>query len=311
MIYFLYGPDNYRSQKKLNEIINEYKEIHKSGLDLKVFESSNFSFNDFKTDTEQVSMFREKKLIVLRDVFSNKEFREKFLEKKEEFLQTDNIIVFHQSENFSKKDSLYSFLRKKTKKQDFQEFVFFNAVNLKKWVKIKFHKLQGLIGDRALDELIVFVGNNLWQMENEISKLINFKEGKEVTIEDIHFLVRPKIETNIFKTIEAIAFKNKKKALELFQFHLDEGVNIPYLLSMIAYQFRVLLIIKDLVERGLSVSQNSNLHPFVVKKARPLVDRFTFLELKKIYQKILKIDTDIKVGRIEPRTAIDLLIIEL
>ena len=311
MIYFLYGPDNYRSQKKLSEIINGYKKINKSGLDLKIFEDNNFSFNDFKTDTEQVSMFREKKLIILRDVFSNKEFKEKFLEKKEEFLRTDNVIVFHQGEDFSKKDVLYAFLRKKTKKQEFQEFVFFKEANLKKWIKIKFHELGGVISENALNELIVFVGSDLWQMENEIYKLVNFKEGKEVTVEDIHVLVRPKIETNIFKTIEAIAFKNKKKALELFQFHLDEGIKIPYLLSMIAYQFRVLLIMKDLIERDLSISQNSNLHPFVVRKTRPLVSKFTFLELKKIYQKILSIDTDIKTGKIEPRTAIDLLIIEL
>ena len=311
MIYFLYGPDSYRSQKKLNAIINGYKKLHESGLDLKVFEGNGFSFNDFKTDTEQVSMFREKKLIVLRDVFSNKEFKEKFLEKKEEFLKTDNIIVFHQGEDFSKKESLYKFLRKKTKRQDFQEFVSFKEANLRKWIKIKIHTLQGSINDRALNELVVFVGNDLWRMENEIYKLVNFKDGKEITIEDVHFLVRPKIETDIFKTIEAIAFKNKKKALELFQVHLNEGAKVPYLLSMIAYQFRVLLIIKDLIERGLSISQNSNLHPFVIRKTRPLVDRFTFLELKEIYQKILKIDTDIKVGRIEPRTAIDLLIIEL
>jgi len=311
MIYFLYGADSYRSQKKLNEIINGYKKIHESGLDLKIFEGNDFSFNDFKTDTEQISMFREKKLIVLRDVFSNKEFKEKFIEQKGEFLKTDNVIVFHQGEDFSKKDALYSFLRKKTKRQIFQEFIPFKEPNLRKWIKIQVHKLKGSINEMALSELVVFVGGDLWQMENEICKLVNFKDGKEITIEDVHSLVRPKIETNIFKTIEAIAFKNKKKALELFQVHLNEGAKVPYLLSMIAYQFRVLLIIKDLIERGLSISQNSNLHPFVIQKTRPIVNQFTFVELKKIYQKILKIDTDIKVGRIEPRTAIDLLIIEL
>ena len=311
MIYFLYGPDSYRSQKKLKEIINSYKKVHESGLDLKIFEGSNFSFNDFETDTEQISMFKEKKLIILRDVFSNKEFKEKFLEKKKEFLKTDNIIVFHQSEDFSKKDSLYSFLRKKTKKQDFQEFVPFDDANLRKWIKIKFNKLQGSIEDQALNKLIAFVGNDLWRMENEIHKLINFKNGEGVTVEDVCSLVRSKTETNVFETIEAIAFKDKKKALELFQFHLNEGAKVPYLLSMIAYQFRILLIMKDLIERGLSISQNSSLHPYVIKKTRPLVDKFTFLELKKIYQKILKIDTDIKIGKIEPRTAIDLLIIEL
>ena len=81
---------------------------------------------------------------------------EEELEKKEELLKTDNIIVFHQGEDFSKKDSLYSFLRKKTKRQEFQEFIPFKEVNLRKWVKIKFHELKGSINDRALNELIVF-----------------------------------------------------------------------------------------------------------------------------------------------------------
>ncbi len=311
MIYFLYGPDTYRSRQKLKEIIKGYRKSNKKGLDLKILEGDDFTFDDFKTSTEQISMFKEKRLVVLQDVFKNKEFKEKFLENKERFLKTDNIIVFHQSEDFSKRDSLYKFLRKKNKKQDFQEFKLFKYNNLKKWIQIQLNKLDTSITPGALKKLIDFVGNDLWRMKGELEKLANLKKQKEITEKDVELLVKPKIETDIFKTIEAIAYKNKKKALELFQSHLDEGAGVPYLVSMIAYQFRVLLIIKDLMERGLSISTNSSLHPFVIRKSRPFVKKFSLPELKRIYQKILKIDTEIKTGKIEPRTAVDLLIIEI
>ncbi len=311
MIYFFYGPDTYRSQKKLQTIISKYQEKNKESLDLKIFEEDNFDFNDLQTGFEQVSMFKEKKLIILKNVLNNKDFSEKFLSKKKNFLKTDNILVFHQNNDFSKRSAFYKFLRKKNSNQDFQEFKLLEKDNLRKWIKIQFHKIGGKISYSAINELINFVGDNLWQMESEIMKLNNFKKEEEVTVEDVRLLVKPKTETNIFKTIEAIANQDKKQALQLFQSHLEEGAQVPYILSMIAYQFRVLLIIKDLMKRGLSPFQDSGLHPFVIKKSRPLADKFTFSDLKKIYQKILEIDAGVKTGKIEPRTAIDLLIIEI
>jgi DNA polymerase-3 subunit delta len=311
MIIFLFGPDNYRSKQKLKEIVKGYKEKNKQGLDLKSLEGKDFTFEDFKTNTEQISMFQEKRLVVLEDVFKNKEFIEKFLEEKERFLKNDNIIIFYQSEKIDKRTSLYKFLHKKNNNQTFQEFEFFKENNLKKWIKIKIQELGGKINESAINLLIDYVGSDLWQMEGEISKLVNFKKEQEIKKEDVELLVKPNIETDIFKTIEAIANKNKKKALKLFQSHLDKGVEIPYLIAMIAYQFRVLLIIKDLINRNLSITKNSSLHPFVVRKSRALVDKFTLEELKRIYQKILKIDTEVKTGKVEPRTAVDLLIIEI
>jgi hypothetical protein len=42
-----------------------------------------------------------------------------------------------------------------------------------------------------------------------------------------------------------------------------------------------------------------------------LCGKFSFLELKKIYQKLSKIDFEVKVGKIEAETALDLLISEI
>ena len=98
--------------------------------------------------------------------------------------------------------------------------------------------------------------------------------------------------------------KNKKQALDLFHKHLDNGDNSLYLFSMIAYQFRNLLIIKE-------NSKKSGLHPFVVQKSIYLCRQFTMDQLKKIYQKIFQIDLDIKTGKIEPELALDLLLAEI
>lgn len=193
---------------------------------------------------------------------------------------------------------------------------------LKNWVKKEFKKYQAKIDSAVLEKLIEFVGNDLWQMSNEIKKLVVYKTGHnqartvtkvcpEIEREDVELLVKPKIETDIFETIDAIAAKNKKRALKLLKAHLEKGDSPFYLFSMINFQFRNLLIIKDLMERNLSLYRFTDLHPYTIKKTLALSERFRFPELKKIYQKIFQLDLDVKTGKIEPEMALDLLITEL
>ncbi len=305
MILFLYGEDTYRMKEKMKEIIERYKKVHKSGLNLKYFDN----FEDLKDGMNQISMFKEKKLAVINNPFSNIEFKEKFLENCKDFAKSEDIIVFYQEEEINKNDTLFKFLKKNAK---CQEFSLLGGSKLKEWIKKEFGKYQAGIEPKSLEMLIEYIGNDLWRMSNEIKKLVSYK--KKVNSEDVKLLVRPKIETAIFKTIDAISQKNKKLAINLIHKHIEKGDHPLYLLTMINYQFRNLLIIKDLIERHKPYSvilKKSGLHPFVVKKSYFQCQKFTFQELKKIFQKIFKVDLDIKTGRIKPEIALDMLIAEI
>jgi DNA polymerase-3 subunit delta len=311
MIIFLYGPDTYRSGQKLKEIIESRQKIHKSGLSLNYFEGKNFDYRDFKTALGAVSMFGGKKLLILKDVFSNTAFKENFLKEAKNFLNSSNIIVFYQKEEFPPKDKLVGFLKKYGK---FQEFRKLEGEKLTVWIKREFAKYKTKIDSLAAEELAGLVGNDLWRLSNEIRKLTAYKQCKEVKKEDITLLVGSKIEADIFKTIDALAQKNKKTTLALLQKHLMAGHSPLYLLSMINFQFRNLLTIKNLEERGLSYSAiltASRLHPFVAKKSWWLARQFSLRELKKIYQKLFEADFKIKTGRIDPQTGLISLIAEI
>ena len=365
MIIFLYGLDTYRSREKLHEIIANYQKIHKSGLNLKYFLGTETDFDTLKDELRQTSMFKEKKLIILVDIFSNSEFKERFLESGKSlnkfWLGDENIILFYEQNSVLKEDPLLLFLKKYSQSQEFQPL---GGQKLKSWAKKEFENYGAKIEEKALDKLIDFVGNDLWQMVNEIKKLVSYraprqrgeggeegeesklssspfavarenevlfdhrafersevkeesktlfahKKGVRIELEDVELLVRPKIETDIFETIDAIASKDKKRALKFIKAHLERGDSPLYLFSMIVFQFRNLLMVKDLIERNLPSYFLTGLHPFVIKKSILLSNKFRFLELKKIYQKIFQIDIDIKTGKIEPEIALDLLITEL
>ncbi len=297
MIIFLYGQDSYRSCRKLKEITGSYKKLHKNSLSLRYFDGGNLSFQDFRNEIETLSIFREKKLTILKDVFSDKVFQEEFLKEGKRLANSENIILIYEKKEVDSRSSFFKFLKKNSK---FQEFVPLEGQQLKNWAIKEFKKYQTQIEPRALDILISFSGNNLWQMSNEIKKLVNYKNREIIKAEDVELLVRPRIEADIFKTIDFIALKNKKKALELLHKHLEKGDAPLYLLTMINFQLRNLLTLKS--------GARLRAHPYVIKKTAQQVRNFSLAELKKIYQKIFQADLNIKTGKISPETALDLLI---
>jgi DNA polymerase-3 subunit delta len=313
MIYFIYGEDSYRAKNKLEEIILGYKKVHKSGLNLIYINAIEENFKDFYSNLKVSSMFAEKKLIVIKNSFSDLKFQEDFLENIKNLGETKDIIIVYEDNAPDQRTKFFKTLLKVAK---CQEFRFLQPAMLKKWVAQELEKNKTKINLDALDLLVEFVKNDLWKMANEINKLSNYKTGAPGPIkkEDVELLVKPNTENDIFKTIEALASKDKKRALSLLHKHIDDGDNPLYLLSMISYQFRNLLIIKEIQEDSKPyniIIQKSGLHPFVVQKTYYLCNQFSMPELKKIYRKIFQIDSDIKTGKIEPETALDLLLAEI
>ncbi len=311
MIYFIYGEDSYRAKKKLEEIIDGYKKVHKSGLNLIYIDAREKDFKDFYSNFKITSMFAEKKLILLKNTFDEEKFQEDFLENVKSLEEIKDIVIIYEDNAPDKRTRFYKALQKYAK---CQEFNCLQPALLKKWVVCEFEKNKVKINADALDLLCEFVKNDLWKMANEISKLSNYKAGNIIKKEDVELLVKPGIENDIFKTIDALASKDKKQALFLLHKHLEGGDNSLYLLSMIAYQFRNLLIIKELQESNTPynlIAKKSGLHPFVVQKSFYLCNQFSMEKLKKIYRKIFQIDSDIKTGKIEPELALDLLLSEI
>lgn len=306
MILFLYGADSYRSKQKLNEIISHYKESGKTGLNLLSVDAEKTNFQDFYDNFRTSSMFAEKKLVIVKNLFAVKQFQEDFLEQLSGVEALKDVVVIYESQAVDERLKLFKVLGKECKSQ---EFDLLEPKQVKAWAQKELGS-QKVNGD-ALNLLVSYVGNDLWRLAGELQKLSQFKAGAAIRREDVILLVRPNIETDIFKTIDALAQKNKAQALRLLQKHLDAGDEPLYLLSMVAYQFRTLLVIKELAQKGLmynSIVKKSGLHPFVVKKNYFVCQQFSLEDLKSIYQKIFQIDTSIKTGKVDAETALDIFV---
>jgi len=300
MIILLYGEDTYRQKEKLGEIMEEHKQKHKSGLNLRYLEGKSISFDDLRNEMLGISMFKEKKLVVVLDPLSNSKLKEDLLEKGEAFVASDNVLLLVEQAKILKADKLLKFLEKKGK---IQEFELLTGAKLKNWVKKEIEEKGGTINEAALEKLIEYVSSDLWRMENEVLKLVNY--SKSISEKSIDLLVHPSHETNIFDTVDAIAAKNKRKAMDLIKSHIEKGESAIYILAMIASQIRNIISVK-----GGGPGQ-LGMHPFVFRKTSYQANNFNLEELKSIYARITQLDSEIKVGKIDQSIALDVLISEI
>jgi DNA polymerase-3 subunit delta len=310
MIYLFFGEDTFRLNRKLNEFIEKYKNIHKSGLNLKILDLKEKEFEDFKNAFESSAMFSERKFLILKNVSQNQRFKERFLKEIEKFQKSKEIILFIEEGKIGS-DIFFEELKKAVK---FQEFKLLDKNQLFFWIKEEVEKYGAKIEKRAIEKLIFLVGNDLWRMSEEIKKLVAFKKKKNIKESDLDFLISPDLTLDIFKTIDAISLKNKKLAFKLLHSHIKKGEKPSNLFSVIKYQFRNLLQVKELIERGEKISKIReilNLHPYVLEKTIMISQKFKLEELKDIYQKIFRLDLAIKIGKIEPELALDLFLFKL
>ena len=277
MIILLYGPDTFRARQKLTEIVEHYQRVHKTGLNLRYFNAHTDNLQEIIDWLRQSPMFQEKKMAVVKNLFQSADNKEKVKEHISYLENSENIVVFFEETDIE--NEIIPGVKK-------QKFNFLEGQALRKWIKNQLKKFSVEADWAAIERLIYFVGSNSWQLANEIKKLASYTRQKRISVKDVELLVRPKIETDIFKTVRALAFKDKRKALILIHQHLEKGDSPIFLLAMKTWQFRKLL------------SERKN-------------TLFTYEELKRIYRKILETEINIKTGKIDPETALYLLITEI
>ncbi|MFZ3074311.1 MAG: DNA polymerase III subunit delta [Minisyncoccales bacterium] len=304
MLIFLYGSDTFRISRKLGRIIEEYKKRAK-GFDFSVFDAASGQgsiLGDFFSGLRQNSLFREKKFFVVKNPIGNKDFKEALIERMEEISGSGHNIIFCQEGKVLKTDRLLSALKKTA---EVQEFAPLEGAKLNGWIAGEFQSLGCPVSASVAEVVARRAGNDLWAAENEIQKLAHFTAGRPITVGDAEQNIPLAADSNIFKTIDAVAARDKKQALKLIKEHINKGDHPLYLLAMIASQFKNLVLVKSAGAAKL------DMHPYVFGKTAALARRFGLDELKDIYRKICQADLDIKIGKISPETGLDLLIADI
>ena len=323
MIIFLYGEDTYRSSQKLNQIKDKFiKEVDSTSMNLTALDGAKLKFEEFNQQVKASPFLARKRMIIIKNLISENKSKEiqkevvELLNQTEQNAKDENILVFWESTDHSKSKSKSALWARLAKEKLAEEFKLLTPIQLNNWGKKEIEIQGGKIDNQAIAFLAATVGNDLWQMANEITKLTNFCQAKPITITDIENLVKAKFDDNIFNLVDALGTKNKKLALKLMSDQFNLEADEMYLLSMLIRQFRILLEIKDLINERPKITKDLiakelQIHPFVAQKALWQVKNFTFDKLKQIYQMLSDLDIKLKTSQAKPKVLFDLFIAQM
>lgn len=302
MIIFLYGENDFFIKEKVAQFKERFsREVDRSGYNFTKMNGKTMAIADLVRAVTTQSFLAKKRMVIIEDVFGaskkNQEEMLEWLKDKKLFEGKDDNVVIITANEYDKKNVLWKYLSKAKLSEYFPQL---EVGSLRSWANDKIEESGSKIDNQALVHLVQMSGGDMWALKNEIDKLVARCKSKEIGMEDLQDIVMGKVDESIFNIMDAIAERRTPKALRLVNDALDNGANGIYLLSMIARQFRIMLLIASLKEVGQSdyrsKLKNMGIHPYAAQKAEKQQRGFGLQELKLIYKSIMKIDAGLKKG---------------
>ncbi len=186
------------------------------------------------------------------------------------------------------------------------------AEDLRKWVLGKLGREHRPITRDALDMFLSRCGDDMWQISNDLEKLISYTFGKDgIREEDVEAVCAPLAEDKIFNMIDAMLDGNTKKALDLYTDLVIIGKD-P--LHLIREQLRLMLHLKQM---GTSSSDFKAAAKILgMKDGRVKMALSAARKRSKIYftegiTKCADLEEQIKTSKIDAAAGVESLIIEL
>lgn len=307
MIKLIYGQDEYRAKKKLDEMIAGFLVSDPNKMNLEQIDGADLTYGNFDKAISTMPFLAEKRMIIITNLLTknkDSDLKSKVADRLAK-VSDDCDLVFFESGDPDKRISLFKKLSKSA-----EQFVPLLGAELDRFI-IDSVKNMGLTIDfQAVRSLSYGLGADLNRIENELQKLSLYAKSqgrKNIISADVDLLTESDTNSNVFHFVEALSSKNSKKAPEHFHNLVASGENEIRILAMVVYQYRNLIILKDFLDAGekpAGLASKARMHPFVVQKTLPVLKNYSLRELTNIYSFLQETDRDIKIGEIEPGVAL-------
>jgi len=349
MIIFLYGKDTYRSKQYLAKMVEKFQvERDPQGLNIVRIDAERGKENILQ-EILSAPFLAEKRMVVLENLLISKreDVQKEILKRIEEkaFPEDVVLIIWEAIEKPTLKHAkvLFERLLKEKIVQHFEEL---SGAKLSGWILAEVKARGGEIELQAANVLGNALGADMWAISNVIDQVISYSDAREqknlseetsgdtsmnvskqsdigrkdpsssllrIHEQDVTLFIEEKADDNIFNLVDAIVNKQIRNVYKMMQAQYRQGNDAGYIFSMLVRQFRILLQLRDLYDRGenlqsAALAKELGLHPFVIKKSLPMVKRYSLDELTSIHAQLLDIDKKTKTGQGDQSMLLDMFV---
>jgi DNA polymerase III subunit delta len=304
MITTLTGQNSFGLQQRLRQLTTTFVE-HYGDLALERVDGQEAGLARIREALTALPFLAERKLVVLREPSSNKQFVEKFEQIYGEIPETTDVIIVEPK--LDKRLTYYKFLKKNT---DFQELTELDSNGLARWLADTAKARGGVLSSADARYLVERLGTNQQLLDNELEKLLLYES--KVSRQTIDLLTDKAPQSTIFQLLEAAFAGNRQRAMHLYTEQRTLKVEPPQIVAMLVWQLHVLAIIKAAGDRPIEqIAQEAKLNPFVLRKSQAIARNLSLTELRQLIKNLLKIDVATKRTNIDADEALQHYLLQL
>lgn len=322
MLIFVYGDDTFRVQEKIKQMKKAFRiKFDPTGLNTAEFptgDHSKFEVGEVMGAVRSLPFLGTKRMVVVRDLIANTKKGDMDVWESG-FKQTpeSTIVVFWETESSKEieKKPLFQALKGAAEVHTYP-FPELEGIKLQRWISDRVKARGGSISAAALSVLSERVGGDLWAMDHEISKLVAYASGAEISRAIVDELVSVSFEEKIFELMDAVSQKRKADAIRMLSNERFAGSDDHYLLTMLGRQVRILLGARALLDENPRATKETlatalSIHPFVAQKAIVQAKGFSLSHLKAVHDLLFEFDQQLKTGQVAADMAVDLTTVKL
>ena len=198
-------------------------------------------------------------------------------------------------EKLGAREKLLAALKKTGEVHDFKQPT---GKALAKWSITYADKLGLELPEEVAAQLVTRCSDDKVRVSREVEKLALYADGV-ATMEDLEALVRPDLQSNIFRFVDALGAGDRGEALGLLEALLATGEPPLRIVYMIRRQFRLLARARSLFEEGTprpEVASALKVPPFVAKKLEEQARKMDEGDLESALALVLDLEGGLKGG---------------
>lgn len=189
-----------------------------------------------------------------------------------------------------------------------------NEAMLRKWIAGYVKKEGKTISGGAAERLMERSGTDMELLNNELDKLIGYVGKREnIEPEDVDAICSGLAVSRIFDMIDAVAVKEKDKALRLYSDLLANKEAPMSILYLFTRHLNILLQLKECRGLGLSrgeLAKKIGIPPFTVAKYGKQAELFSREKLLSMLENRLELEESFKTGKISDQLAVEMFFIQ-
>ena len=320
MIYFIGGKKQreFKYFELLEKIRKENVGMSESFFDVDLKENEKFlekiNINSIFSSQELVVLKRGEKLKNIEEIL-------KYIANLE--IVNKEIIIDYDKEDGKFGVKLKKLLDEFSKNKQMEVFLFQKETE----EEIRAYVVNELdINARDVAMLLEMIGSNPFKVRNEVAKIKIFLDGEKFDIEKIKNIVSIEKDYQIYEMTRNILLNNPADVMR----YLEQKKEYMGILYSLYNELEIMYKISSLKMKGRKFSKNYNTfkiefeeikeifksnnripNSYVIFKKIELERNYTNASLKKLVFRCWEIEKDIKTGKIEMETGVEMLIMEI